>query len=192
MKLIINLVIVLIIGGLVYLLIDSIREPINFQNEKDMRSSAVIDQLRDIRQTQRMYRDIKGMFANNFDTLIHVMKTDSFNHIRLIGDPDDPTGEGYVRDSTRLSALDSVVALGIDLDRLPYVPFTDNERFYINADTITYQQTLTPVTEVGVRWSKFMGPYADPSYRKYDYRYNPDGVLRFGSMNNPNLSGNWE
>lgn len=192
MKIAINVVLVLIIAGLVYLLIDSIQEPIEFQAEKERRSSVVIDQLRDIREAQRMFRDIRGIFANDFDTLIHVLKTDSFNRIALIGDPDDPSGDGFIRDTTRISALDSIRAIGLDLENLPYVPFTDGVRFYINADTITYQQTLTAVVEVGIKWKEFMGPYADPTYRKYDYRYNPEGVLRFGSMNNPNLSGNWE
>ncbi|TVR81770.1 MAG: hypothetical protein EA409_06405 [Saprospirales bacterium] len=192
MKIAINVVLVLIIVGLVYLLIDSIQEPIEFQAEKERRSRVVIDQLRDIREAQRMFRDIRGVFSNDFDTLIHVLKTDSFNRIALIGDPDDPTGDGFIRDTTRISAIDSIRAIGLDLDNLPFVPFTEGVRFYINADTITYQQTLTAVVEVGVKWKEFMGPYADPSYRKYDYRYNPEGVLRFGSMNNPNLSGNWE
>jgi hypothetical protein len=192
MKLAINLVLVLIVLGLVYLLVDSIREPIEFQDEKERRSTVVIDKLKEIRDAQRMHRDIKGVFANDFDSLIHVLRTDSFNRIALIGDPDDATGEAYIRDTTRISAYDSIRAMGWDLDNLPYVPFTDGGRFFVNADTITYQQTLTAVVEVGVKWKEFMGPYADPSYRKYDYRYNPEGVLRFGSMSNPNLSGNWE
>jgi type II secretory pathway pseudopilin PulG len=192
MKLILNIVLALIIIGLVYLLIASIQEPIEFQTEKERRSSVVIDQLREIRQAQQMFRDIKGVFADNFDTLIHVLRTDSFNRIALIGDPDDPTSDAFIRDTTRISAYDSIRAIGMDLDRLPFVPFSDNKQFYVKADTITHQQTLSAVVEVGVKWKEFMGPYADPNYRKYDYRYNPEGVLRFGDMNSPNLSGNWE
>lgn len=192
MKLILNIVLALIVVALIFLLINSIKEPIAFQDEKERRSEVVVDKLKDIRSAQQMYRDIKGQFANNFDSLIHVLKTDSFNRITLIGDPDDPTGVGVLRDTTRLSAIDSVRALDMNLDNLPFVPFTDNEKFYISADTITYQQTNTAVVEVGVKWAKFMGPYADPSFQKYDYRYDPEGVLKFGDMNSPNLSGNWE
>ena len=192
MRLILNLILALIVIGLVFLLISSIQEPIEFQEEKERRSRVVVEKLQEIRTTQRMYRDIRGQFANNFDSLIHVLRTDSFNRILLLGDPDDPSGTTVLRDTTRISAYDSVRALGIDLANLPYVPFTEDERFYINADTITYQQTNTAVVEVGVQWGTFMGPYADPSYRKYDYRYDPRGVLRFGDMNAPNLSGNWE
>ncbi|TVQ44407.1 MAG: hypothetical protein EA362_10190 [Saprospirales bacterium] len=192
MKLILNIVLALIIVALVYFLIVSIQEPIEFQSEKERRSSVVVEQLREIRQAQQMFRDIRGVFADNFDSLIHVLKTDSFNRIVLLGDPDDPTSDVVIRDTTRISALDSVRAMGMNLDRLPFVPFTDDKKFYVRADTITHQQTLSAVVEVGVKWKEFMGPYADPSYRKYDYRYNPEGVLRFGDMNSPNLSGNWE
>lgn len=192
MKLILNVVLALIVVALVYLLITSIQEPIEFQTEKERRSTVVIDQLREIRQAQQMFRDIRGVFADNFDTLIHVLKTDSFNRIALLGDPDDPTSGVVIRDTTRISAVDSIRAMGLDLDRLPFVPFTEDVKFYVQADTITYQQTLSAVVEVGVKWKEFMGPYADPNYRKYDYRYNPEGVLRFGNMNAPNLSGNWE
>lgn len=192
MKLIINVVIALIIVGLVYLLVDSIQEPIEFQKEKDRRSTVVIDKLKEIRDAQQMFRDIRGMFADNFDTLVHVLKTDSFTQIVLIGNPDDPSQDAVLRDTTRFSAIDSIRAIGMDLDNLASVPFAENSKFYIDADTITYQQTLTAVVEVGVKWKEFMGPYADASYSKYDYRYNPEGVLRFGSMSNPNLSGNWE
>ena len=92
MKFAINAVLILMILGLVYLLVDSIQEPIEFQTEKERRSRVVIDKLQEIREAQRMHRDIRGVFANDFDSLIHVLRTDSFNLIALIGDPDDPTG----------------------------------------------------------------------------------------------------
>ena len=62
----------------------------------------------------------------------------------------------------------------------------------MQADTLTYQSTNVPVVEVGVRREVFMGPYKDPRFARYDADYNPNSVLKFGNMNAPNLSGNWE
>jgi hypothetical protein len=78
------------------------------------------------------------------------------------------------------------------LDSLPFVPFSDNALFEIQADTITYQSTVVNVVQVGVQRKLFMGPYADPMYSKFDNRYDPNSRLKFGDMNTPNTSGNWE
>ena len=84
--------------------------------------------LETIRKTQEMYRDITGEFAANFDTLNQVLTEESFALIKVVGDPDDPNFTGEITyDTTFLPAIDSIKALGIDLDDLRFVPFTDNK-----------------------------------------------------------------
>ncbi len=193
MRILINLVLAAIIIGLIWVLISSIREPIAFKAEKERRERAVIDKLMKIRTTQEAFRNIKGGFANSFDSLSYVLETDSFSIISVIGDPDDPdfTGE-IIYDTTYMPAIDSIKAMGINLDSLRFVPFGNGAEFEIQADTITYQSTNVPVVEVGVRRKYFMGPYADPRFARYDTSYDPNSYIKFGNMNAPNLSGNWE
>lgn len=193
MRILINLVLAAIIIGLIWVLISSIREPIAFKAEKERRERAVIDKLMKIRTTQEAFRNIKGGFANSFDSLSYVLETDSFSIISVIGDPDDPdfTGE-IIYDTTYMPAIDSIKAMGINLDSLRFVPFGNGAEFEIQADTITYQSTNVPVVEVGVRRKYFMGPYADPRFARYDNSYDPNSYIKFGNMNAPNLSGNWE
>lgn len=193
MRILINLVLAAIIIGLIWVLISSIREPIAFKAEKERRERAVIDKLMKIRTTQEAFRNIKGGFANSFDSLSYVLETDSFSIISVIGDPDDPDFTGdIIYDTTYMPAIDSINAMGINLDSLRFVPFGNGAEFEIQADTITYQSTNVPVVEVGVRRKYFMGPYADPRFARYDNSYDPNSYVKFGNMNAPNLSGNWE
>ena len=176
-----------------YLLYRSIEEPITFADERVVRQDAVAEQLMVIRSTQEMYRDITGMFAPNFDTLKQVLRNEDFMEVRIVGDPDDPDFDPTTAyDTIYKPAIDSINRLGIDLDRLEYVPFTEDKTFEIAADTIDYQSTKVPVVQVGIPYKEFMGRFADSRYQRYDQRYNPDAPIKFGDLSKPSLAGNWE
>ncbi len=193
MRLVINIFLFVVIVGLVWLLIQSIREPIAFNSERTKREQAVVAKLMEIRKAQEAFRDIKGGFAPTFDSLRYVLMNDSFRIVQVFGDPDDPNYTGAITyDTLYYPAIDSIRALGINLDSLRFVPFGRGEVFEIQADTLTYQSTLVNVVEVGVRRKVFMGPYADPRYARYDKAYDPNSIVKFGTMTAPNLSGNWE
>ena len=191
MRIIISLVLFLLCLFLGFVLVKNIQEPIAFEKVKIDRGRAVSSKLATIRNTQEIYRKITGEFAPNFDTLATVLRVDSIPFVSIEEDPRRP-GE-YIETVTYSPAIDSINTLGVDLDELKFVPFTDNQKeFAIDADTMTYQQTLVSVVQVGTRWKEFMGKYADPKYSKYDNSYNPDHLMKFGDMNSPNISGNWD
>lgn len=194
MRLVLNLILVALIAVIGYLLVNSIQEPIKFKAEKDRRQNAVVDKLITIRKTQEFHRDItNGTFANSFDSLKHVLETGNFRNIKVVGDPDDPDFKGEITyDTSYFRAIDTVQALGINLDSLAYIPYGNGAKFDIQADTLTYQSTLVNVVEVSTPIKTFMGPYADPRFSKYDNSYKPNNIIKFGDMNKPNLSGNWE
>ncbi len=191
MRIAIGLVLLLLNVFLGYTLYKNIQEPIAFAGVKKERSKTVANRLENIRTAQEIYRTITGEFAPNFDTLAQVLTIDSIPFVSTANDPKNP-GE-FIETTTYSMAIDSINALEIDLEELRYVPYTDNSKeFAIDADTMTYQQTLVSVVQVGTRWKEFMGKYADPKYSKYDNSYNPDNLLKFGDMNAPNVSGNWD
>lgn len=194
MRLIINLILLAIVAALIYVLVDSIREPIAFKNEKDKRESAVVDRLIQLRRGQELYRTITGgEFASNWNDFKSTLKTGRIPYVKVIGDPDDPNFTGTVTyDTTYSSSLDSITAMGWNLDEMVQVPFSNGKEFDVQADTLSYQKTYVNVVEVGTKRSTFMGKYADPSYKRYDARYDPNSVIKFGDMNKPNTSGNWE
>ena len=194
MRLIINLILLLIVAALVYLLVQSIREPIAFKSEKDKRENAVIDKLIEVRKAQELYRSVTGgAFASSWDDLKQKLSTGQIPYVKVIGDPDDPNFTGVVTyDTSYASAADSVRSLGWNLDSLRYIPYGNGKEFDIKADTLSYQKTMVNVVEVGARRSAFMGEYADARFKRYDPRYDPNSIIKFGDMNKPNLSGNWE
>ena len=195
MKIAINLLLVALIVFLGFLLYANIKEPIEFKRIKTQREIAVVEKLKEVRQAQEHYRSITGIFSNNFDSLAYVLKTGQFMVINVQGDPDDPNFDisQITYDTAYFSAIDSMNSLGINLDSLRYVPFAPSgTTFDIQADTIEYQKTLVPVVEVGVRRALFMGAYGDERFAKYDKNYAPNARVKFGDMNAPNTSGNWE
>lgn len=193
MKILINLVLVALIGGLGYLLYDSISEPIKFKTVKDKRRQAVVDQLMEVREAQKVYMMVTGEYANTFDTLRQVLNTGVIKVEKITGDPDDPENmELVTRDTILFPAIDSVQSMGLQLDSLEYVPYGNGEKFTMQSDTTTYQQTLVNVVEVKTFYKVFMGDYADPRYAQYDNSYDPAKSLKFGNLSKPQLSGNWE
>lgn len=192
MRTTINVILLLLILVLIYMLYGSIREPIQFQEEKSRREQAVIEKLIEIRKAQELYRGVTGQFASSFSQLSDVLKSGKFKIIKVTGDPDDPTGGEVRYDTLYKAAIDSVMALRMNVDSLQYVPFGEGATFNIQADTLTYQSALVNVVEVGIARKVFMGKFKDPAFAKYDNSYDPNSVLKFGNMNAPNIAGNWE
>ena len=193
MKVAINLLLTALIFLLIYMIYTSIREPIAFQEEKGRRVDVVIARLKQIKTSQEIYRTIKGTFAGSFEELINVLKTEKIPFEKIENDPTDPTNEDkFIRSTSYSPAIDTINAMGINLDSIPFVPFTNGLKFEIAADTIEYQSTKVPVVQVGTKWKTFMGEFGDPKYKKYDKYFDPEKLLKFGDMTTPNLNGNWE
>ncbi|HHM20423.1 MAG TPA: hypothetical protein ENJ20_00240 [Bacteroidetes bacterium] len=186
-----NVLLFILICVLGYVLFTTVREPIQFQTEKAAKETAIINKLIEIRKAQEVYRAITGRFAGSFQQLRDTLRHGKFTLVSVTGDPDDPNSE-ISYDTSYVPAIDSVMALGIDLDNLPYVPGTDGDTFDIKADTASYQMTTVDVVEVGIPYEKFMGKFADPKYKKYDKFYDPKKKIKFGSLNKPILTGSWE
>lgn len=195
MRIVINLLLSLAILALGYMTYTSIKAPISFKNELDSRERAVIQQLMKIRNAEQVYRDVSGgSFAGSWDTLKSTLKSQDLMFISIKGDPDDPNfdAKNLLRDTTYKPAIDTILAMGINLDSLEFVPYSNGEVFTISADTMTYQSTLVNVVEVGTTYKTFMGPFADPRYSKYDKRYDPNAVIKFGDMRKPTTAGSWD
>ncbi len=193
MRLVLNILLALIALFLCYLLYDSIKEPIAFDNDKELREGAVVERLEDLRTSQELYRSITGEFAPTYDTLREVLTTRDLFKIKLTPDENFPEDtDKAIRDTTFYNTVDSLNAMGINLDSIMFVPFSGGEKFSMTADTITFQQTLVHVMEAGASRKLFMGRWSDPKYAKYDDTYDPAKVIKFGDMTAPSLSGNWE
>ena len=198
-KTILNTVLTLMFIGLVYVLVDLIRTPIDFQNQKDIRERAVATQLKKIRTAQQAFRSITGKYASDFDTLSDVLTNGQFEIVTVIGNVD--AGEEVTKQITYVAAADSMARLKINTsaDSLSYVPYANSPdvAYLMEAKEIEYQSTTVQVVEVKIPWKDFMGKYADSKYKRYDATYNPDDsseknyFLKFGDLQKPTLNANW-
>ena len=75
MRRVIQILFVLIIIVLGYLIVESIMEPIRFNQEVETREQATIDRLIDIRDAQKAYKDVYKKYTSSFDTLIAFVDT---------------------------------------------------------------------------------------------------------------------
>lgn len=187
-----NALMFLLILFLGFILYKQIQEPIAFQQTKNLREKAVIDKLVKIRKAQEAYRGVTGKFASSFEDLTETLKNGKFVRVQVYGDVDDPTQSNIRYDTTYLPAIDSVKALGIELEGIDIVPYGDGTKFNIQADTVTYQSALVDVVQVGVTYETFMGEFKDARFKKYDEKYDPKKKIKFGDLSKPILTGSWE
>jgi acyl-CoA synthetase (AMP-forming)/AMP-acid ligase II len=195
MRKVINIALILITFVLLYWLYASIQDPINFHSERDKRKDDVVKVLKRIQIAQDIYRMVTGRYADNFDTLSQVINTGMIEIAKLEADPTDPSNQDkFIKTVSYKAAKDSLFSLlggTINLDSLKFIPYTAGKTFDIDADTLTHQNNLVNVVQVGTRYKEFMGEYASPKYKKYDKFYDPEKLLKFGDMNSPNTNGNW-
>ncbi len=187
-----NALMFLLILFLGFILYKQIQEPIAFQQTKNLREKAVIDKLVKIRKAQEAYRGVTGKFASSFEDLTETLKNGKFMRVQVYGDVDDPTQSNIRYDTTYLPAIDSVKALGIELEGIDVVPYGEGAKFNIQADTVTYQSALVDVVQVGVTYETFMGEFKDARFKKYDEKYDPKKKIKFGDLSKPILTGSWE
>ncbi|MBI5917747.1 MAG: hypothetical protein HY842_20440 [Bacteroidetes bacterium] len=191
-RIIFNALMGLLILFLGYVLYRQIQEPIAFQQTYKDREKAVIDQLIKIRKAQEAYRGVTGKFADTFEALADTLKNGRFMRIQVYGDVDDVNQKAVRYDTTYMPAMDSIKALGIELGDIALVPYGEGAKFEIKADTVTYQSALVDVVQVGTTWETFMGEFKDAKFKKYNERYDPKKMIKFGDLGKPILTGSWE
>lgn len=200
---------IIILGFLVW---ESIMTPIRFNKEKAIRERAVIRKLIDIREAQKAYKDLNIKYTDNFDTLINFVKNDSFTLVRAIGlIPEELIDEtkdirkarqialerGIIRrETTKISVLDSLFGKNYPIDSIRYVPYTDKYEFNMKTDEYTSSSTLIiRVIEVSVPYEVFLDgldPQLVINYAEERNIITSFPGLKFGSLTEGSLTGNWE
>ena len=74
MKVLVKVILIAAIAILGFVCYESIRGPVDFDNESQIRHEAVKQRLIDIRTAQVAYREIKGEYTASFDSLINFVK----------------------------------------------------------------------------------------------------------------------
>lgn len=211
MRKVIQILFVLVIIVLGYLIVESIMEPIRFNREVAVRENATIDRLIDIREAQKAYKDIYKRYTGSFDTLIAFLDTGSFSVIRAIGEvPEEwmeelgfeearerALKEGVIsREVTRVPVLDSLFGSRYPVDSIRFVPFTENVQFTMESgEILTTSNLIVQVVEVSVMYDDLLNGMDEQLIVNYkDERMKIVGFegVKFGSMEEGTLTGNWE
>ncbi len=192
------------------LLFKSIYNEIKFDEVKNTRYQVVIKNLKDIRDTQLAHRTVKGVFQNNWDSLVKFVEIDSFTITQRrdssVLDKEMTKRYGGVRtykdivivDTLGLvSVKDSLFGFDDRYLRMMNVPFAKNDqtRFVLKAGLLNQNGIDIPVFEAFVKKRVILHDQSLNLVLKENQVQSVDGVngptLKIGSMNEVNTNGNW-
>ena len=133
---IIKIVLLIAIIGLSYMIVKGIADPIEFEEEKDKRYSAVVQTLKDIRTAEIAYKDMYGMFTGDFNNLINFVKNDSMRIVKITSKIVDDTTTIQLRDTSFQPVITSIFHDGYTVDSMIYIPFSNYKKFRLEAGEI--------------------------------------------------------
>ncbi|MCF8365582.1 MAG: hypothetical protein K9H16_07365 [Bacteroidales bacterium] len=187
---IIQLVLLIVIVFLGYMLWETIQEPVRFNKEKDRRTEIVVQNLKDIRTVQQMYKSLHDSFAPNFDTLNKFLVQGQIPVVSIIFDPSDTTLTKTISDTLGyISVADSLFKrrANFKVEDLQYIPFSDGKKFQMEAGKITKGGVLVPVFMAMAKKEEYL-----LGLPKNQVRNKLVKDLIVGSMEEPTTDGNWE
>ena len=190
-----------------YKIYDSVSGPIRFNKVKNQRYAKVINRMKDIRTAQIAHKDVTGVYANNFDSLVKFIDEGIFT----LTEKRDSSYMEYDR-TYRIDMLREVIVV----DTLGYVPvkdslFKDTDRFrnmafipiegiedstfQIKAEVINKNGYKVPVFEVKIAKNVVLFDQDDDFIKQENETVSVDGVngpeIILGSLTNVSTNGNW-
>lgn len=198
---IINIALALVAILLAYLVFDSIRQPVAFENTRKEREVKVVQNLKDIRSTQTLFKQTYNRYTANFDSLIEYVKTGKLPVVNIIPDPTDTTFTKTINDTVDfISVSDSLFKnrVNFNVNDLRYIPFSNKIEFEMNAGFIMRGGLKVAVFEAKAPYSSYLND-DDKKFRQRvnNLRAEQEDMdkyagLKVGSMDEPSLNGNWE
>jgi hypothetical protein len=194
---IIQVVLLLIIIVLAYLVYQSVNKPLVFNAEKDKREVVVIQDLKDIRSGQQIYKKMYNKYAANFDTLLTFLREGEIPIVKKIPDPEDTTLTRTINDTIGyISVVDSLFGrrAHFSLDSLINIPGW-GERYSLEAGRIERGGLRVHVFEATAHYNfilKGMDHQMIINLIKARKDIEKYPGLKVGSMEEPSIDGNWE
>jgi hypothetical protein len=190
-----------------YKIYDSINGPIKFNQTKNERYAKVIDRLKDIRKSQIAYKDVKGTFSNNFDSLVNFVDEGYFTLIEKRDSSYMEYDRTYRIDMLRevividtlgsVSVKDSLFKNTNRYQDMAYIPIDGvrDSMFTINAEVINKNGYNVPVFEVKVSKNVILFDQNADLVQQENETVSVDGVngpaIVLGSLSNVSTNGNW-
>lgn len=195
---IINIALVLISIFLAYKVYDSIRQPVVFENTKAEREVKVVQNLKDIRSTQVLFKQNYDRYTANFDSLIEFIRSGELPVVNIIPDPNDTTFTKTINDTIGyIKVIDSLFSrrANFNVDALRYIPYTDNQEFEIEAGYIVRGGMNVPVFEAKAPFKTYLNGLDEQRIRNaaaQEEAIDKYAGMKVGSMTEASIDGNWE
>ena len=190
-----------------YKIYDSVSGPIRFNKVKNQRYAKVINRMKDIRTAQIAHKDVTGVYANNFDSLVKFIDEGIFT----LTEKRESSYMEYDR-TYRIDMLKEVIVV----DTLGFVPvkdslFKDTDQFrnmafipiegvedsifQIKAEVINKNGYNVPVFEVKIAKNIILFDQDEDFIKQENETVSVDGVngpeIILGSLTNVSTNGNW-
>ena len=194
----INIGLALVAVLLVYLVFDSIRQPVVFENMRKEREIQVVQSLKDIRSTQILFKQTYNRYTGSFDSLIEYVKTGELPIVNMIPDPEDTTFTKTINDTVGyIKVIDSLFnnRENFDINSLRIVPYSQNVEFELQAGSIHRGGLKVAVFEAKTPYQTYLWDL--DHQRVNNLRAEMEDLdkyagLKVGSMDEPSTNGNWE
>jgi len=185
------LIVAIVLGGFLYYRIN-LRIEETAKIERTERQ--IIQKLKWIREAQTAYQAVNGQYTDSWDSLINFIDN---GNIPLVQRTEEIITLDYGVDSVVVD-IDTLAMVNVydslfneqryptfNLNRLPYIPGKENQKFILFADKVDKSELKVDVIEV-----KDFDPI-NPS-RDEDSKIFNQKPLRFGSKTEASITGNWE
>jgi hypothetical protein len=199
LKIISQVLIIAVLAAWVFYNFESVQQPLRFNAEQKKRYDATVLRLKDIRTAQVAYRSEYKKYTRHFDTLIEFLKTDSFKVVKIIGDEDDSASVAagkIIKETIKLSVLDSLFKKGYSVDSLRFVPFTEGVQFEMDTAFVKAGNVTVNVFEAKVPFEILLNGLDEQLLHNFSLeKQQRTGYagLRVGSLTETtNNAGNWE
>lgn len=209
MKVVLRILLAVAIVALVYMCVQSIMRPINFDKQQTSRRQLIVERLIDIRDAQIGFKNIHGVYAGSFDELQKFLNEEKIPFLVKEGElTDEQLKEGMTeqeavkkgiirRDTTWILAKDTLLGRNYDVASIGKVPGFEDHAILLDTATITSSSGYSvPVFEAAVPYDVYLGDLdAQLLFNLKDKmtKMNRYLGLRVGSVTEiNNNAGNWE
>jgi hypothetical protein len=206
-SILINIVLFAVVVFLAIKVVQSIKAPIDFGNEKSLREAQVVQHLKDIRDAEIQYKQAHNKYCSNFDTLIDFCSNYEIPIIMMVPDPEDTTFTKTINDTLGyVKVLDSLFGKreGFNIKDLCNVPFSDPvTKFELHDSIIKRGGINVPVFEAKTPFEVYLAkPGAKFTEKEWKTRVDNAKAeleqldkyagLKVGSLEEASTDGNWE
>jgi len=190
-----------------YQIYDSINGPINFNKTKNKRYAQVINRLKTIRTAQIAHKDVKGFYADNFDSLVSFVETGIFTLIEKRDSSYLEYDRTYRIDMLRevvvidtlgtVPVKDSLFGTSEEYKKMAFIPIegVEDSMFSIKAQIIDKNGYKVPVFEVKVAKNIVLFDQDQDLLKQENETVSVDGVngpaIVLGSLTDVSTNGNW-